>query len=567
MTDRPTHASTTRYLPAGIVWLWLLLLVVAPNSLLVAASFMTNEGGAIRLEPTFANYQRLFERTSYLVLIQRTVLMALAAAIVATLIAFPMAYFASRYIGRFKYVASLLVVIPLWISLLMRVFAWKIILGENGVLNSFLVNSGILDVPTPAFIYNRFTVVMTLAYVAIPYVFVTSYAALERIPGYLVEASRDCGASGFTTFRRVIWPLSRQGVAVGFALAFLLAVGDYVTPSMVGGLDGTMIGVVIASQFGLAGNWPLGSAMALVLVTAVAVVLGVLVLATRSRGVMEEGDAGHVEAAAWSSLDGRARATRVFAWVLFAIPYVVLYGPLAVITIFSFNASEVQALPMAGFTLEWYARLADNQNLLAALQRSLVVGAITVVVAVVVGTGFALAFDKNRVRPAAPLKALLALPIALPGIILGISLALTFRVIDFDTPLMRLVAGHAVFIMPVVMLIVLARLNGLDPSLEDASSDLGATRGQTLRRIILPLIRTAIIGAALLGFTLSFDEMIISLFLTGAEPTLPIFIWNQLRFGFTPEINAIFAIITLVSLVAIAVATRVIGGERTRPPA
>jgi spermidine/putrescine transport system permease protein len=132
---------------------------------------------------------------------------------------------------------------------------------------------------------------------------------------------------------------------------------------------------------------------------------------------------------------------------------------------------------------------------------------------------------------------------------------------------MRLVAGHAVFIMPVVMLIVLARLNGLDPSLEDASSDLGATRGQTLRRIILPLIRTAIIGAALLGFTLSFDEMIISLFLTGAEPTLPIFIWNQLRFGFTPEINAIFAIITLVSLVAIAVATRVIGGERTRPPA
>jgi spermidine/putrescine transport system permease protein len=274
-----------------------------------------------------------------------------------------------------------------------------------------------------------------------------------------------------------------------------------------------------------------------------------------------------VSAPPWSTLDGRGRVLRSLAWVLFVIPYVLLYGPLAVITVFSFNASEVQALPMAGFTLDWYARLAENHNLLDALQRSLLVGAVTVVVAVVTGTGFALAFDKKRVRPAGPIKALLALPIALPGIILGISLALTFRVVDFDTPLMRLVAGHAVFIMPVVMLIVLARLNGLDPSLEDASNDLGATRGQTLRRIILPLIRTAVMGAALLGFTLSFDEMVISLFLTGAEPTLPIFIWNQLRFGFTPEINAVFALITLVSLVAIAAATRVIGGRRAGPAA
>jgi spermidine/putrescine transport system permease protein len=557
-------ATFRRAWPAVTIYFWLLLLVIAPNALLIGASFMTNDGGTIAFVPTIENYAKLFARQSYLILIYRTLVMALAAAIVATLIGYPMAYFASRYIGPRKRIASLLVIIPLWISLLMRIFAWKIILGETGVLNSFLVSTGILAEPTQALIYNRLTVVMALAYVAIPYVFITSYSAIERIPGSFVEASKDCGASAFTTFRRVIWPLSRQGAAIGFALAFLLAVGDYVTPAMVGGLDGTMIGVVIASQFGLAGNWPLGSAIAMLVVIAVAAVLALLVVATRTRGVMEEGDAGHVSATVWALLTVQGRMVRVGAWVLFILPYLFLYGPLIVIAVFSFNTSEIQALPLSGLTFRWYADMAGNANLIDALLRSLLVGTISVGVSVVIGTAFAMIFANKGVWGSAGVQALIALPVALPGIILGISLALTFRAIGVDNPLLRVVLGHSVFIMPVVMLIVLARLNGLDPSLRDASDDLGATRAQTLRRVTLPLIMTAILGGALLGFTLSFDEVVISLFLTGSEPTLPIYIWNQLRFGFTPEINAVFAVIACVSLISILVATKVIGSNDAR---
>ena len=552
-------SAPRRALPSLTIYLWLLLLVIAPNALLIGASFMTNDGGSIAFDPTFENYAKLFERQSYLILIYRTLLMALTAAIVATLIGYPMAYFASRYIGPKKRIASLLVVIPLWISLLMRIFAWKIILGETGVVNSFLVSSGILAVPTQALIYNKLTVVMALAYVAIPYVFITSYSAIERIPGSIVEASKDCGASPFTTFCKVIWPLSRQGAAIGFGLAFLLAVGDYVTPAMVGGLDGTMIGVVIASQFGLAGNWPLGSAIAMLVVVAVAAVLVLLALATRTRGIMEEGDAGHVSAMAWALLTVRGRMVRAGAWVLFLVPYLFLYGPLVVIAVFSFNNNKIQALPLTGLTFRWYADLAANANLIDALLRSLLVAAVAVGISVVVGTAFAMIFANKGVRGSAVVQALIALPVALPGIILGISLALTFRAIGIENPLLRVVLGHSVFIMPVVMLIVLARLNGLDPSLRDASDDLGATRAQTLRRVTLPLTMTAILGGALLGFTLSFDEVVISLFLTGAEPTLPIYIWNQLRFGFTPEINAIFTVIATVSLIAIFGATQIIG--------
>ena len=554
----------TRAASVAPIYVWLLLLVLAPNALLLGASVMTSDGGAIVLDPTLENYQRIFDRRAYLILIQRTVLMALAAATLATLIAYPMAYFASRYIGRHKYVASLMVIIPLWISLLMRVFAWKIILGENGVLNTFLVQASILEEPTRVLIYNRVTVVLTLAYVAIPYVFITAYTALERIPSNLLEASKDCGASGFTTLRKVVWPLSKQGVAIGFALAFLLAVGDYVTPSMVGGLDGTMIGVVIASQFGLAGNWPLGSAIAIVLVVGVAAVLTVVALAARTRGVIEAGDAGHARATPWRSLSAAGKLRRVLAWAAFIVPYFVLYGPLMVIAVFSFNDSTVQALPLSGFTFKWYAVLTENAGLIEALGRSLLVGLSSVAIAVVVGTAFALLFVRRRPRGGATLQALLALPVALPGIILGISLALTFRAVGIENPLIRVALGHATFVMPVLMLIVLARLNALDGALEDASSDLGASRWQTLRHVTLPLLRTAILGGALLGFTLSFDEVLISLFLTGSEPTLPIYIWNQLRFGFTPEVNAVFALIAVVSLAAILLATRIIG-ERVSP--
>ena len=153
--------------------------------------------------------------------------------------------------------------------------------------NSSLQEAGIVDHPISALLYTRSAVFLTLTYVAIPFVFVTSYAALERIPTALIEASQDAGASSLRTFRHVIWPLSKQGAAIGFAMAFLIAVGDYPTPQLVGGLDGTMIGAVIVSEFGLAANWPLGAAMALSLLIVVMLFLAVVARMSRSQGVLE----------------------------------------------------------------------------------------------------------------------------------------------------------------------------------------------------------------------------------------------------------------------------------------
>lgn len=550
MSEASTGTGRLIKLSPALIYLWLGLLVVAPNVILLVTSFLTSEGGVVVREPTLANYLRVLTSATFGVLILRTLLTAFVAALLAACVAYPLAYYVSRYMTRGKMIAIILVVIPLWVSLLMRAFAWRVILGERGVLNSFLVNSGILDEPSNAFLYTRFAVVLTLAYMAIPYVFVASYTALERVPHSLVEASRDAGAGMFRTFANVVWPLSKQGLAIGLSLAFLLAVGDYVTPSMVGGLNGTMLGMVIASQFGMASNWPLGAAQAVVLIVAVAMILTLVALLARTRGVVQAIDAGSGGGVLPPKTLGE-KAARLGIRLLALLPYAFLYLPLIIIMVFSFNDSSVQTLPLTGFTWRWYLDLLGDANLLAAFQRTMIVASTTVALGVVVGMTFAILLSYVQVYGSAALQIGLAIPVAIPGIVLGISIVLTAELIGLPQGIGRVILGHATFVMPVIMLIVLNRMKRLDPSYVQASLDLGASHWQTFLHVLFPMIRSAVIGGALLGFTLSVDEVIVTLFLTGTEPTLPVYVWNQMRFGFTPSINAIFTLIGFGSLVLI----------------
>jgi spermidine/putrescine transport system permease protein len=241
---------------------WIALLVLAPNIFLILYSFWENDLGTVVQDFNLGNYREAINSEVVQTLFVRTFVMALLAAAIATAIAYPAAYIVVRKLGRFKLAAALLILVPLWVSFLLRVFAWRIILGEQGILNGFLTTTGLLDEPSDAFLYSKTTVVLTLTYIVIPYVFLAAYTVLERIPDSVYEASSDCGASGWRTFLRVVWPLSRPGVAIGFAIGFVLAFGDYVTPAMVGGVEGTMLGSIIIQQFGTANNWPFGAALA-----------------------------------------------------------------------------------------------------------------------------------------------------------------------------------------------------------------------------------------------------------------------------------------------------------------
>lgn len=538
---------------AGIpVLAWLFLIVVLPNALLIAVSFLKTSGGVILFEPSLTNYARIWNSAGFWVLLSRTLSFSFLGCLLASVIAFPLAYYVGRVARRYKTLLTVLVVLPLWISLLMRIFAWRIILGQSGVLNAALVSSGILDQPSDAFLYSPTAVVIVFAYISVPFIFISTMGAFEKIPRDLIEASQDSGATPIQTFMHLIWPLTRRNFAIGFSLAFLVTVGDFVTPGMIGGIDGTTLGVVVSTQFGFANNWPYGAAVAVALMISVALLLGVIISMMPAKGVMlsEEADTVPPENASPGRRLGRNLGS---VGVVAAILY--LYAPLAIIVLFSFNSANLQIFPIQGVTLRWYQELAQDQSLLEAARRSVLVAFCVVTMSVTLGTIFALIIHYSRLKGARFFELGFALPIATPGVVLGIEMVLGTELFSIPSGVARIVIGQMSFVMPVTMLLLLVRLRRLDPSLMEASLDLGANHWQSFVHVLFPMIRGTIVAGAFLGLTLSADDVMVTLFLSGGAPTLPIWVFNQLRFGFTPSVNAIFSLLLIACLLVVGFAT------------
>jgi ABC-type spermidine/putrescine transport system permease subunit II len=228
-----------------------------------------------------------------------------------------------------------------------------------------------------------------------------------------------------------------------------------------------------------------------------------------------------------------------------------LYSPLITTALFSFNSSSVQTWPMQGFTVQWYHDLFADEGMLTAVFYSLRVAVVAVTISAVAGLTFSLIAQRIQFSGKRILDAVLAIPLVAPGMVLGISLLVVFNFALISTGFLTLVVGHAAFITPLVMFVLQQRLKTMDPSIEHASMDLGAGRIKTFWHVTLPGVRVSLLAACLLGFTLSMDEIAVSFFLAGTQPTLPVYVWGLLRFGFTPEVNAVFTLIGAFSLLLI----------------
>ena len=228
-----------------------------------------------------------------------------------------------------------------------------------------------------------------------------------------------------------------------------------------------------------------------------------------------------------------------------------LYVPVAILILFSFNDSPVTSFPLSGFTLDWYRKVFANAALLNSLVNSLIVAGAATSLTVIIGVPTALALDRFEFIGKTLFRNTIFLPLSLPGIVTGIAMLNFYKQIGLPQSLGAVIIGHATALLGIVVSQVMSRLEKLNKNLAEASSDLGATSLETFLYVILPNIRTAIIGSALLCFTLSFDEIPVTYFLTGRDITQPMYIYSTLRRGITPEINAIGALIVLVSLALI----------------
>jgi spermidine/putrescine transport system permease protein len=260
---------------------------------------------------------------------------------------------------------------------------------------------------------------------------------------------------------------------------------------------------------------------------------------------------------------GVAGSAAIAAWTGFVVLFLLL--PLIVIVAFSFNDSDFPSLPMRGLTLKWYSRLLHSQDLLAAVWNSVLVALATMLLATTFGTMAAIGLARSGPQVQKALRPTLSTPMMAPRLVVGIALLNLFNLCSIDMSLWTVILGHTVVALPYVILVVSARLVGLDPRIEEAAADLGATPAAVIIDILLPLLRPAIVGSALIAFTLSFDEVVITFFTTGTENTLPTTIWAMLRFGITPEINAV-STLTMVTTIALALAaeTLIRDGARLR---
>ena len=251
-------------------------------------------------------------------------------------------------------------------------------------------------------------------------------------------------------------------------------------------------------------------------------------------------------------------------WVLgIALILAFLYLPIVILVAYSFNDSRSLSWPMSGLTLDWYRTLAANEQLIKAIGNSLYVSGCSTILTLVIGVPAALALDRVNFPGKGLFRKLILLPIALPGIITGISMLTLFRMFGMNLSLETVIIGHATALLAVVVTQVYARLQRLPKSYEEASSDLGAGILRTFFLITLPNIRTAVIGAGLLSFTLSFDEIPVTFFLTGRDNTLPMYIWSTMRRGLTPEINAIAALIVLTLAILILISVLLLRDKPT----
>lgn len=259
-----------------------------------------------------------------------------------------------------------------------------------------------------------------------------------------------------------------------------------------------------------------------------------------------------------------ARQTR---WALngWAIAILVfLYLPIAFLVLFSFETSPTPGLPITGLTLRWYAEMLGDSKIQTAVLNSVLVATVVALLATLIGTITAFAITRGGFRWAGGARLAFTLPMMIPGVLLGIGLLITFRrVADLNLSLATVIAGHLVFTTPFVVLIVAARLQGFDRRLEWAAADLGADNRATLRHIVLPLIAPAILAGFLMSITLSIDEFVITYFTVGPQMTLPIYIYTQIKFGVTPEVNAVATVILVVTIAGFALGSLALAGGRS----
>ena len=619
-------------------------------------------------EPNFYWDWALWKRS----LFRTTFEIAFWTTIGSLVIGYPVAYILANVAAQWRTILMVLVLIPIWTSLLVRTFAWKIILGTAGPINDALGGVGIVGDDDPLImVFNRFGVYVGMIHILVPFLIFPVFAVMRGIPEHLPKAAESLGASPMRSFLRVYLPLSLPGVAAGSLLVFILSLGFFITPALLGGGGDRMVANLIAIHMQITGNWELAAALGFLLLAITLVfffiwnrfmsfeqLYGGRTQAAAAAGPQEFqnpltrlfayvspqwsrfkskiGDAVSYLSQRWdvvwdnmqywlrnlptavtvafSLVSGivlmillarfiydtdwkliyiflvglpvfiglsilgtrwfQAPLRRVMLSLFVGLVFIFLIAPTFIVVPISFTSHPVfLSFPGSCCTLESYqsyfgisgaGHFARVGQWVPATIASAEVAILVVIFAVPLGSLAAYGLVRGRFPGKAVLNSLIIAPLVVPLIIVAIGVFMFFArymkfmlgsVVSlgpFDLPL-GFVVAHSLLAIPYVVIIVSAALRGVDETLEQASMSLGASRLTTLRRVVFPMVLPAMVASAFFAFLVSWDELIIAIFLSSSEvTTLPKRIWDGIRFEVDPTISAIATMLIFLTILMLA---------------
>lgn len=549
---------------------YLVVVLFVPLIVLALYSFWTPEFYAVSHALTSQNYTAAFTQRLYLVLLAKSLAVGVACAILITLIGFVVAYSISFRMRRGGAVLLAIIMSTLLCSYAVRVFAWSTILGPHGLINGILLNLHLVHAPVSWLLYNYFSVILVLVYVYIPFAILPMYAGFQGIDRRLLEASRDLGATGFSTFRKIILPLGWPGIRTALLFAFILTASDYVTPSLVGGTQAEMLGNVIDDQFTNSGNYTLGAALSFTLILGIFAVILVshyggrltAALTRRASAVIRGRRGGRVHTA------GPAGPLRS---ALLRIPYGVigacmavafLAAPLIVVIVFSFNNSTDPSLPWAGITLHWYRQILASASFHRVLLTSITVAAGAVGISLVIGVPAAIALARRRFAAKRFLDVAVYGPVAVPGVTLGVAFLAVLLLTQQSAGVLPTILAHCLLTVPYIVIVVRTRLLTLDPKITEAARDLGASPPRVFRTITIPIILPAVLGAGILAAAISLDELTVTNFTIGSSATVPVWLFSLIRTQLSPAFNVVGVFIWVSAILLMSGAFAVMSSQR-----
>lgn len=568
-----------RYLPMVPAVAFLAIVFVIPVAQLLLLSFFDKNS-----DPTVIHYERLVANATYFQVVLNTLSYATWTTLFCLIGGYPIAYLIATISARHRNALLLWVLVPLWTSFLVRVLAWMVILGAQGVINRTLLSLGLISQPLDL-IYNFLGVMVGSVHSLMPIAILMMLSVMLNIDRSLANAASTLGARRSMAFWRVYFPLSLPGVAASGLMVFVTALGFFIAPQLLGNPSNIMLAQLIIVQLEEALNWEFAAALSVVLLAATILVvlvfdrtLGLSSLTGEVRAVSGRtgplsritGDIGRhlLSGIGWGSVYAGALLRRIrpdrqqrlgverrpILWVVGLMGIGFLALPTFFLIPISVSENRFLAWPPQGFTWRWYEVYFSSAVWVDATLRSIGVGLATAIISMMLGVPAAFVLARQRVIGKNVILVLMLLPMVLPHIIVAVGLFYLYAKVGLVGTNIGLILGNTIFSLPYVVITVMAVLRNYDERLDQAAWTLGAKRSVTFRRITLPLLKAGMVTAFLFAFVKAMDELAIALFVADAgTPLLPKQLWQEMSYKIDPSLAAVSTLILMIVGMSIAI--------------